>query len=255
MASVRALPRVHVEHVMGTVVSLDVRAGDADPAAVEAAMAWLHDVDRRFSTHRADSEIRRLDRGDLALAHASPDVRWVLRRCAALRRETDGFFDARVGGRLDPSALVKGWAAQRAADILSAAGATDFCLSAGGDVVTRGSALPARGWRVGVQHPHDRGAVAARVLAHDLAIATSGAYERGAHVTDPSTGKPAKGVLSVTVTGPDLGTADAYSTAAFAMGVDGPAWTLGLDGYEALTILADGQVLSTPGFPLLEERA
>jgi thiamine biosynthesis lipoprotein len=59
-------------------------------------------------------------------------------------------------------------------------------------------------------------------------------------------------VLSVTVTGPDLGTADAYSTAAFAMGLDGPAWTLELDVYEAMTILADGTILSTPGFPALE---
>jgi thiamine biosynthesis lipoprotein len=58
----------------------------------------------------------------------------------------------------------------------------------------------------------------------------------------------------VTVTGPDLGTADAYSTAAFAMGVDGPAWTIALDGYEAMTILTDGTVLCTPGIPLLEER-
>ena len=56
-------------------------------------------------------------------------------------------------------------------------------------------------------------------------------------------------MLSVTVTGPDLGTADAYSTAAFAMGEQGPHWTLGLDGYEAMTILADERVLTTPGFP------
>jgi len=68
-------------------------------------------------------------------------------------------------------------------------------------------------------------------------------------VLDPHTGAPPEGVLSVTVTGPVLGTADAYATAAFAMGRDGPAWTAGLDGYEALTMLADGTVLSTPGFP------
>jgi thiamine biosynthesis lipoprotein len=255
MRTASASRRVHVEHVMGTVVSLDLRAADPGFGAVEDAMTWLHDVDRRFSTYRADSEIRRLDRGDLALADASPDVRWVLDRCAALQRATGGFFDVRATGALDPSALVKGWAAQRAADILSAGGATDFCLSAGGDVVTRGDALPERGWRVGVQHPHDRAAVAARLRVGDLAIATSGAYERGAHVTTPVTGTAPGGVLSVTVTGADLGTADAYSTAAFAMAGDGPAWTLGLEGYEAMTILADGTVLCTPGFPLLEEHA
>src|SRR4051794_22448605 len=244
---------VRVERVMGTVVSLDARAGARD--AVADAMRWLHDVDRRFSTYRPSSDISRLERGDLLPADADADVRWVLDRCTALHRETNGFFDVRATGRLDPSALVKGWAAQRAADLLNAGGLTDYCLTVGGDVIARGGALPERAWKVGIQHPHDRDAIAARVSARDLAVATSGAYERGAHIRDPHARRPPSGVLSVTVTGPDLGTADAYSTAAFAMGVDGPRWTLGLDGYEALTILADGTVLCTPGFPLLEEDA
>jgi FAD:protein FMN transferase len=246
------IPRhVRVERVMGTVVSLDVRGEQPDLAVIEAAIASLHEADARFSTYRDDSEVRRIARGDIT--HASPDVQWVLERCVALRRQTGGYFDACATGTLDPSALVKGWATQRAADILSTGGLRDFCLSAGGDVVARGNAWPERGWRVGIQHPHDRDAVAARVLVGDLAVATSGAYERGAHITNPWTGRAPSDVLSVTVTGPDLGTADAYSTAAFAMGTDGPAWTLGLVGYEAMTILADATVLSTPGFPLLED--
>src|SRR4051794_16455416 len=127
MSIATASPNVHVEHVMGTVVSVDMRAGS--PRALAAAMDWLHEVDARFSTYRADSEIARLDRGELLLADASPDVRAVLERCMALRRETGGYFDVRATGRLDPSALVKGWAAQRAADLLSAGGLSDFCLS------------------------------------------------------------------------------------------------------------------------------
>jgi thiamine biosynthesis lipoprotein len=65
----------------------------------------------------------------------------------------------------------------------------------------------------------------------------------------PHTGRAPAGVLSVTVIGPDLGTADAYATAAFAMGLEGPAWTARLRGYEAMTILADQTVLTTGGFP------
>ena len=73
---------------------------------------------------------------------------------------------------------------------------------------------------------------------------------RGRHVVDPHMRRPPSGVLSVTITGPDLATADAYATAAFAMGAErGPHWTARLRGYEAMTILADGRVLSTPGFP------
>jgi FAD:protein FMN transferase len=111
----------------------------------------------------------------------------------------------------------------------------------------RGERAPGRPWRVGIQHPGRRDRVAAVLSARDLAVATSGAYERGAHVVDPRTGRAPGGVLSVTVLGPDLGTADAYATAAFAMGVEGPAWTASLDDYEALTILVDGRVLSTTG--------
>ena len=248
---------VHVEEAMGTVASLDVRG--ATQAAAEAAfghaMTCLRDVDQRFSTYRDDSEISRIDRGELRLADASPDVRWVLERCAALRAETGGAFDERAGGRLDPSAFVKGWAAQRAAEILGAAGLTDFSLNVGGDVVVRGGALPERAWRVGIQHPRDRRAIAAAIAVTDAAVATSGAYERGDHVLDPRSGSSPSDVLSVTVVGPDLGLADAYSTAAFSLGADGPGWTLGLDGYEAMTILAGDTVLCTPGFPELEETA
>jgi thiamine biosynthesis lipoprotein len=248
---------VHVEDVMGTVVSLDVRGAAATEAQAAFArlMAWLRDVDRRFSTYRADSEISRIDRGELPLAAASSDVRWVLDRCAQLRGETGGAFDERAGGSLDPSALVKGWAVQRGAEMLSAEGLTDFSLNAGGDVVVRGGALPDRVWRVGIQHPRERDAIATAIEVTDTAVATSGAYERGDHLVAPRTGVAPSDVLSVTVIGPDLGTADAYSTAAFALGADGPAWTLGLDGYEAMTILADDRVLCTPGFPLGEEPA
>jgi FAD:protein FMN transferase len=250
---------VVVEPIMGTVVSLDVRGahGDTDVVeAIERAMEWLHRVDARFSTYRTDSEISRMARGELDALDASPDVREALDRCEDLRDATGGWFDHCAGGVLDPSALVKGWAVQRAADALSATGVSDFCLSAGGDLVVRGGARPSEGWRVGIQHPQDRGAVAATLEVSDLAVATSGAYERGAHVRDPHSGRPPSGVLSVTVTGPDLGTAAAYSTAAFAMGVDGPAWTLRLAaGYEALTILADETVLATPGFPGREPTA
>jgi FAD:protein FMN transferase len=132
---------------------------------------------------------------------------------------------------------------QRAADTLRAAGVEHFCINAGGDIATAGA------WRVGIRHPHDAQALAAVIEVEDMAVATSGLYERGEHVVTPSTGRAPGGVLSVTVVGPDLGTADAYATAALAMGADGPAWTLGLPGYEAMTILADETVLATPGFP------
>ena len=70
---------------------------------------------------------------------------------------------------------------------------------------------------------------------------------------DPHTGRAPVGVLSVTIVGPELVTADAYATAAFAMGVAGPEWTASLGLYEAMTILADQRMLLTPGFPSVKD--
>jgi FAD:protein FMN transferase len=241
-----------IEHVMGIPVGIDVRDQGVHPAALDRAFAWLHRVDATFSTYRPDSEVSRIGAGTLALADAAPAVREVLARCEELRARTRGCFDVRARGPLDPSAFVKGWAVERAAAMLAAEGARNLCVHAGGDVRVRGERAPGEPWRVGIQHPLRGDRVAGVLRVRDLAVATSGAYERGAHIVDPRTGEPPSGVLSVTVLGPDLGTADAYATAAFAMGGDGPAWTAGLDGYEALTVLSDGRVLSTRGVPEVE---
>jgi FAD:protein FMN transferase len=232
---------------MGIPVGIDVRDGAVASSALDAAFARLRWVDATFSTYLPESEISRLEAGTLALADAQPEVRAVVARCEQLRKLTGGCFDVRARGPIDPSGYVKGWAVQQAVELLTAAGARNVCVHAGGDVCVRGERASGRPWRVGVQHPRERDRVAAVLNAGDLAVATSGAYERGTHIVDPRTGRPPAGVLSVTVLGPDLGTADAYATAAFAMGLDGPAWTAGLSGYDALTILADGRVLSTPG--------
>lgn len=240
---------VRVEQVMGMAIGVDVRGGEAGPGAVDRVFAWLRRVDALFSTYREESEISRLRRGDLSLADAHPLVREVLARCERLRVATGGYFDVRAAGpgALDPSGLVKGWAAERGAALLRRAGARRFSLNAGGDVCVRGGTAPGRPWRVGVRHPLAADRLAAVLEVSDGAVATSGAYERGAHVVDPHRRRPPEGVLSVTVVGPDLGLADAYATAAFAMGADGPAWTAGLRAYEAMTVLADERVVTTPG--------
>jgi thiamine biosynthesis lipoprotein len=230
-------------------VVLDLREPGRNDVA-DRVFDLLRWVDATFSTYKEASEVSRIARGELPVAAACPEVRSVLRRCEELRLETRGYFDAYATGALDPSGLVKGWSIDRAADLLDSEGVLNYGLSAGGDMRLRGAAVPDDRWRVGIQHPLLRGAVAAVVEATDLAIATSGAYARGDHVVDPHTGRPPGAVLSVTVTGPELAAADAYATAAFAMDAAGPHWTARLPrGYEAMTILADETVLSTAGFP------
>jgi thiamine biosynthesis lipoprotein len=245
-------PSLRVEQIMGMPIVVDVRDDEVESGALDAAFAWLREVDERFSTYDAGSEISRVNRGELHLRDAHPDVRAVLECCEQLRVATDGYFDVRAAGTpdVDPSGFVKGWAVVRAAAILESGGARNYCVNAGGDIHLRGDALPDRGWRIGIQHPRRRDEVAAVVVATgELAIATSGDYARGEHVLDPHTGLPPEGLLSVTITGPDLATADAYATAAFAMGRAGPEWTTRLEGYEALAITVDDRALRTPGFP------
>ena len=238
--------RPEVSHVMGMPIGIDVR----DPDGIDAGPAfdWLREVDATFSTYRDDSDISRLGRGELTVAECRPEVDEVLTACMALERATDGYFSVRPAGRLDPSGYVKGWAVGGAAARLAGAGARCFCINAGGDVLARGRPEPGRPWRVGVRHPLEPDRLAAVLAVEDLAVATSGEYERGAHIIDPHTGRPPAGLLSVTVVGPDPALADAYATAAFAMGEAGPAWTASLEGYDAMCITADRRVLSTPGF-------
>ena len=240
-------PTVHVEPVMGTVVSFDLRGPGDHRRAIDAAVAWFHGVDARFSTYRDDSEVCRLARGELA--EPSADLAHVLAVCDAVELASGGAFTARRDGRVDPSAYVKGWSVQRAGALLREHGCRDWVVNAGGDVLTAGSPGGAAAWRVGVQHPFERGSLATVLLVSDAAVATSGTYERGAHIVDARTGSAADAVVSVTVCGPDLGLADAYSTAAFALGQRGPAWLAGIAGYESSTIFADGAVVATAGFP------
>src|ERR1019366_7050723 len=162
-----------------------------------------------------------------------------------------GCFDIHCGGRLDPSGLVKGWSGQRAAEGLQAAGAGRLFIGAGGGIVTRGEAEPGHRWRVGIRHPEIADRVATVLKTGDLAIATSGAYERGDHILDPHTGRAPRGLLSITVVGPSLTYADAFATAAVVMGEQGLHWVAGMDGYEALAITPDRRTVWTPGLDAL----
>jgi thiamine biosynthesis lipoprotein len=236
---------------MGMPIVVDVRDACGDEA-LDELFDWFREVDERFSTYKEGSEISRLNCGELHIRDCHPDVRWVLARCDGLREETSGFFDARYASLLevDPSGLVKGWSVDRGGELLEGRGIANYSINAGGDIRLRGSPLPDRAWRTGIQHPvlHDR--IAAVVESNDLALATSGAYIRGEHIVDPHTGAPPRGLLSVSIAGPDLATADAYATAAFAMGEEGAAWSATLGPYESYVILADERSFSTPGFPL-----
>ena len=240
------------EPVMGTVVSIHVRAGDVPPGDVFLAMAEararLHRADAVFSTWKPDSPVSRLRRGEIGVGEAPAEVRVVLDRCVEARDKSGGWFDpwASPGG-FDPTGLVKGWAAEQALEAIRDSGALAAMVNAGGDVAVFGHPAPGRAWRIGVQNPFDR-ATLATVVEPSSAIATSGTYERGAHVFDPFEGRVEARVASATVTGPDLDLADALATGLLAGGQAAMPAIEGLDGYEALLIGWDGAFRATAGF-------
>ena len=240
------------EPVMGTVVSIHVRPGDVPEGdvylAVAEARARLHRADAVFSTWKPNSPVSRLRRGEIGADALPADIADVLERCAEARRVSGGWFDpwAAPGG-VDPTGLVKGWAAARALEALRECGVPAAMVNAGGDVALFGLRSPERAWRIGIQNPFDR-ATLATVVEPASAVATSGTYERGAHVFDPFNGQSAAAVASATVTGPDLGLADALATGLLAGGPAAVGAIEDLEGYEALLIGWDGALRPTDGF-------
>lgn len=227
-------------------------ASDVENAAVRGVWADLRESDRVFSTYRPDSEISRINRGELTVADADPGVRAVLELADEARAATAGGFDIRYGGRLDPSGIVKGWAAARAARHLRGLGC-DWYLNAGGDILLHSGSRAT--WRIGIEHPSELRRLLAVVTIGSGALATSGAAHRGRHIVDPVTGAPARGVTQVSVCGPSLVWADVFATAMVVS--PGPLdgrWHLP-PGYEFLLVADDGAASASPGMVALLEHS
>jgi thiamine biosynthesis lipoprotein len=143
---------------------------------------------------------------------------------------------------------VKGWAGERALDVLAAHGVVDAQVNAGGDVAATGRRADGRPWRIGIAHPIRRDGLVAVLEGTDLRVATSGTTERAGHLRRG--GRPVDDVLSVSVAGDDLGRADALSTALAAVGPHRTTLAHELDaaGWPSLTVSPDGSVATTPGW-------
>jgi thiamine biosynthesis lipoprotein len=251
--------RAWVEQVMGMPVSIHLRGRGSRTAEaesrVQAAYDELRAVDVLFSPYLWDSEVSRIDRGELRVEDAHPLVAEVVALCKTASVLTGGSFDAfYLAGRaepgrrgFDPTGLVKGWAVQRAAEHLATGLGCDVSVNAGGDVAVRPGADPLP-WRIGIENPADPARVLAVLPLTRGGVATSGTARRGAHLVDPSNGRPVADAPSVTVVGPSLLWADVLATAAFVRGpVDGLDLVEGLTGYEALVVAGDGALTTTSG--------
>lgn len=202
--------------------------------ALRDAVAELRAVDLTYGPNRPDSLVSRLRRGEIS-AESYPPLADLVDRCAAMRAATDGWFDAwAVPGGFDPGGLLGGWAVERAATRLRAAGVHDYAVLCGADLTVRGHAAHGGPWRVAVHHPTDARRAPLVLEMTAGAVGTSGVTGRRGHVVDPHTGEPADELVSATVVGPDLTVADAYATALYAAGPAGLAWFHNGSDYQVL---------------------
>ena len=200
-------------HVWGTVIFIDCASEKISDAQLHIAVGHVKDycehIDNVFSTYKEGSTVSQLRRGDISIENCDAEVQEVWQLCQQAKWMSDGAFDPWVvAGGFDPSGLVKGWAADKCADMLMSAGAQHVQVNAAGDLSLRGGYFDTadgvvKPWKIGVVNPDNRLEVLKTFDITDGAIATSGTYERGAHISDPYTGMIAIGAKSATVAGPN----------------------------------------------------
>lgn len=247
----------HAEPVMGTLVSFDLRPRGMSRRqtgqALARACSILHDADEVFSLYRPDSALSRLRRGELRIDECPAEIAEIIDRCHTARDLSGGWFDPWSAAEgFDPTGLVKGWAAGRAAAELRHAGIAAAMVNAAGDIVAFGRPGSDRAWQIGIRSPDAPDRLSCVVEATG-AIATSGTYERGPHIWNPRTGAAATAACSATVCGPDLTVADALATGLIAAGHAGLGAVRDA-GYEALIGMPSDRWACTPGFPFAGRR-
>lgn len=253
-------PARHLMHrevdVMGTVVTIDLYGDEyLDERelvrSVDVAVGVLREADEVFSTYKSNSPLSRLRRSELTIGEVPGVILDVLDECRIAWRHSRGWFDPwSLPGGVDPTGLVKGWAARRALEPLRNRGLSGALVSAAGDIASFGGPANNEPFRIGVVRPTD-GSRLACIVESPGAVATSGTYERGNHLINPFTGV-ATSSASATVTGPDLGLADALATALAVAGPSGLEFMRAVRGYEGLVIVGPDAYYVSDHFPMAE---
>lgn len=226
---------------MGMPFSIQLEHPASEGAAAEAVEYFhraLLRADDVFSLFKDDSELSRLNRGELTVDECAPEMLEVLQSCEWYRSATLGGFDARRPTMLDPSGIVKGWAVAKGAEAFDEVGASAWLVGASGDILTSGG----RDWKLGIADPRVSGDPAGKPVVDVVmlggsfrALATSGVAQHGLHIWDPATGEGATHYLQASVMGPGMVEADAWATAIVAGGERVLAAALDA-GLEALVI-------------------
>jgi thiamine biosynthesis lipoprotein len=163
---------------------------------------------------------------------------------------------------MDFGGVAKGYAADKAADVLRKRGIENGIVALAGDIRVMGHRPDGSPWRIGVQHPREADKTLVVLDLSDKSISTSGDYERFQivnkkryhHVIDPRTGKPSTGMESVTVVGDSGAAVDPLTTALFILGTDKGLPIVKKLGCDAIFADDRGTIVVTDGIKKMLER-
>ena len=233
---------------MAMPVVIDIADKNINDSVFEEIFNYLRYIDEKFSTYKKNSEIEKINRNEIGHELYSDDMKKVLTLADQTKQETNGYFDIRFNGKLDPSGLVKGFAIYNAANMLKNKGYKNFYIDIAGDIELSGVSSDGNKWSVGIENPFDRSKVIKVLALTDRGIATSGNYIRGDHIWNNKDNKINNSVVSITVIGENVYESDRFATAAFAMGEEGINFMENLPGFEAYMVLENKNAIFTSGF-------
>ncbi len=236
---------------MGMPVTIEIVSGT--DAALDAVFEYFTAIDARFSTYKPQSEIMKINRGELKKNEYSEEMKEIFNLAERTEKDTNGYFSIiRPDGVIDPSGIVKGWAIWNAATLVERMGYENYFIDVGGDIQSKGIDAEGRAWTIGIRNPFDSKEIIKAICPQGRGVATSGTAARGQHIYDPH--KPERAIediVSITVIGPDVYEADRFATAAFAMGENGILFIEQLPGFEGYQINANAVATMTSGFSQL----
>ncbi len=233
---------------MGMPSTVEIADQNAKERDINSVFNYFRRIDQRFSTYKSGSEMERINRGEIKEKDFSPEMKLILSLCQKTQNETLGYFDIRIGGKLDPSGIVKGYAIKKGAEMLLDKGYRNFFVEIGGDIEIQGYNSQKEKWSVGLQNPFNKREIIKVLYLSGKGIATSGTYIRGNHIYNPIKAKTADEIAAISVIGPDAYEADRFATAAFAMGEEGIGFIADLPGFEAYMVTKDKKAIFTRGF-------
>lgn len=243
--------------IMGMPITINIVDITATQKDIDAVFEYFAYVDDKFSTYKETSEISKINNGALSQEQYSTDMKEIFFLAEQTKKDTNGYFDITHNGHIDPSGIVKGWAIQKARELLVKKGFQNFFIDAGGDVQVSGNNEKNELWKIGIRNPFNREENVKVVSLTNQGIATSGTAIRGQHIYNPKEltmehgqlkKKATSDIVSLTVIGPNVYDADRFATAAFAMAEKGINFIESLEGFEGYMINNKGLATYTSGF-------